>query len=98
MPEEDTADLTTAENEVPQGGIFALPAPSAHTQDETPENCGNPPHEEGEKPKPAPHPLLQKGLGDEELLILGLILLLSQGGGSCNAGEVIPFLVLLLFC
>ncbi len=86
----------------PQGGMFALPpAPSPLP----PENdCGGckdavrEPCECREEQKPKPHSLFPNGIGDEEMLILGLILLLSQGGGECDAGEVIPFLVLLLFC
>lgn len=97
-PKESPADPSSAGSSEPQGSIFALPAPPMQAPDEAFRTEEDPLREKVESQKPAPHPLLQKSLGDEELLILALILLLSQGGGSGDAGEVIPFLILLLFC
>ena len=101
-PDEIRCNDTCERSPSPQGGMFALPpAPSPLPPEDDCGGCEGAVREScecREEPKPKPHALFPNGIGDEEMLILGLILLLSQGGGECDAGEVIPFLVLLLFC
>lgn len=101
-PEESERLQPKEETATTQSGLFALPAPPQKEECESEEKVGQGACKTCEKPceehKRKPHSLFPAGVGDEELLILGLILLLSHGGGTCDAGEVIPFLMLLLFC